>query len=92
MWFLQLQFIKDGAFFDVALSFTDVGGFLAYGHDVVVVDGGEVVIFMARCSFIWLQFVFELTVSRVFTLAGAEGMDSILCDQGVRPLLEQRSS
>ena len=39
----------------------------------------------------WLQLLYELTASRVFTLKGAEGVESIVCDQGVRPLLDQRS-
>ena len=37
-----------------------------------------------------LQLPFELA-SRVFTLKSAQGVESIRCDQGVRPLLQQRS-
>ena len=63
-----------------------------HGKDVVVAAGVEV----QRC-WAWLicidqlQRLFELSASRVFTLKGAQGVESIQCDGGVRPLLQQRS-
>ncbi len=93
-----MECIKGKAICDVALSVgaAAVGSAVsaAPGHDkdegVVIVAGLEVLV-AARChAALHLQVLFELSASRVFTLHGAAGVDYIRCDQGVRPLLQQR--
>ena len=46
-----------------------------------------------RCVVIaCVQVLWELSTSRVFTLNGAHGVESIRCDPGVRPLLQQATA
>ncbi len=60
-----------------------------YGQ--VVVTGVEVLLLLA-CLFIDLvQLLYELKKKRVFTLTGAQGVESIRCDHDMRALLQQRS-
>ena len=58
------------------------------GHGVA---GIEVECNSAKCTDYLLQLLYELSASRVFTLKGARGVESIRCDHLVRPLLDQRS-